>query len=138
MAFSSCDKEKLSSMTAKVDGKDWSVTIGSVVGATYSGYMTIAGINLNGQKIFLTIKGEEPGTYSLKTLEGESDQISFYLTDSDDADDGTKKYVSSSGEVIIDSMDDNRISGTFQFNGLNSLSDQVEVTEGVFTNVLVL
>ena len=138
ITMGSCNKDVLPSMSATVDGVEWSSTVASVIGATSGDYITILGVNVGGQKIFLGIKGSEPGKYSLQALEGEADVLSFYLEDKDDEENGTKKYTSSQGTVNITKMEDNRITGTFNFTGVNSLDDVIEITDGKFTNVLYI
>lgn len=133
-----CDKEKVPAMSATVDGAQWAASPVTVLGATPGDYTTILGVSTDGKKILLAIKGTAPGTYTLNPLEAGIDQVSFYLTDEDAADDDTKKYVSTNGEVTITDVSDNRLSGTFRFTGLNSLDDAVEITEGTFSNVLYL
>jgi hypothetical protein len=133
-----CDKEKLPSMSATVDGSEWNASVATILGASSQDYTTVLGVSVNGEKIVLALKGTEPGTYTLNPLEAGIDQMSFYLTDKDDAEDGTKKYVSSNGEVTITDTEDGRISGTFRFTGVNSTEDVIEITNGTFKNVVYL
>jgi hypothetical protein len=138
VSIAGCDKEKLPSMSATVDGTEWNATVATILGASYQDYTSILGVSVNGEKIVLAIKGTSPGTYTLNPLEAGIDQVSFYLKDKDNPDDGTKKYVSSNGEVTISSVEDGRISGTFRFTGVNSTDDVIEIANGTFNNVVYL
>lgn len=137
--FTGCDKEKIQSMTATVDGKEWSATLATVGAYSYSDYLTLFGVSLDGSKILIAIKGKETGTYDLQVLEGSTSQVSFYVPNSSDEDDETKRYISSTGSVTLSSVEDNRISGSFNFTGVNTALNQTIVIEnGSFNNVIYL
>ena len=133
----SCKKAEsiIGSMGATIDGVAWEATTASVVGYKYSNYITIAGFNINGEKIFISIKGTETGTYTFGILELTGETYAVFFKNKDDENDGTKKYFTTGGTVVVTAITDNRITGTFNFNALNSLSDRIQVTSGGFNNV---
>ncbi len=135
----SCDKEnEVQSMSALVDGKEWSATALTLGAYSYSDYLTLFGVSADGSKILIVVRGKTEGTYDLKVLDGATKQVSFYVANKDDADDEKKRYVSTTGSVTLTSVGDNMISGNFHFTAVKKGLDPIKIENGVFNNVIYL
>lgn len=136
----SCKKDELASLSAKIDGTAWSATPALVLGSESNSYITFYGYEVSGKKILITVKADGVGEYAFQvTTTGlDVDSYAVFFEKEDDNSD-TKKYYATTGTIKINEYtEDGKISGTFSFTAANSLSDQIEITEGVFKNVKVL
>lgn len=125
-------------MSAKINGVSWT----SVARATEisNGKIIITGTGTSsGEKVInLTIFSDTTGTYKLSINPVKTDFAASYnpsistITDS--------SYVAYSGTVVVSKKDvsSKKISGTFSFSSRKALNplQSIEVTEGVFTNLL--
>jgi len=134
----------IGSMTAKIGETTWSATPAAVAATTYSDYLTIAGYNMSGQYMLISVRkdgGVTAGTYDFKaglSTETSLETYAVYMEDKDDGEDGTKKYLTISGQVVITSITADKVSGTFNFVAKNSLESSLTITDGKFTNVPVI
>lgn len=153
--FSSCKEdviEALPSMSATIDGAAWEATPSLVSGGLYSGYYSFLGYNLSDQKkvvIFVKAEGNTitTGTFdiTLSPFDGEgglqlpsADTYGVYLPNqADDIDNTASNYYSTTGSVIISSVENERIDGTFSFTATNSSLETIQITSGQFTNVKI-
>jgi hypothetical protein len=138
-SFGGCKKtseELMGSFSAKIGGTAWTSTL--TTSLKYSDYITLIGTDLGGKKLVIYIHATQTGTYNFSALESQLNTYAVYFVNKDDETDGTKKYVTTTGTITITALTDNRISGTFSFQAANSLQDIVQITEGAFTNVLIL
>lgn len=138
-SFNGCKKtseEIIGSFSAKIGNVAWTSTL--TTGAKYTDYITFFGTDLTGKKLLISIHATQTGTYTFSPLEGVAQTYAVYFVNKDDETDGTKKYLTSTGSVNVTALTDNRITGTFSFTAANSLNDIITITEGVFTNVLIL
>jgi len=152
--FTSCKKDEiieiLPSMSATVDGAAWEATPSVVSGKKYSGYFSFLGYNLNGNKVLIVVKMDgtdvTSGTYTMSlspfnedgTLDlPELTTYGAYLGNKDDVEDAATNYYSTSGSLIINSVNEKRINGTFSFSATNKSFEVIEITNGKFSNVKI-
>ncbi len=154
--FTSCKKEDvieiLPNMSATVDGTEWKATPSVVAGKEDSGYFSFMGYNLNGNKINIVVKmngnAVSTGTYTISLNPfGDDGNLNLpelttygsYLGNKDEEDDeADTNYYSTSGSVIISSVDEKKINGTFSFTARNKSLEEIEITNGKFSNVSIL
>ncbi len=134
----------VASMTAKIGETTWSATPAAVAATTYTDYLTVAGYNLDGQYMLISVRkdgGVTAGTYDFKaglSTETSLETYAVYMEDKDDGEDGTKKYLTISGQVVITSITADKVSGTFNFVAKNKIETSLAITNGKFTNVPVI
>lgn len=128
-------------MEAVVDGANWEATNATANTVTAAGRRIVtfngAFVESSTEQEVLSIQVTElsatlqPGTYSLDsddTGDGISAQGSYQPNS-----DPTSAFLSQSGSLTIDSIDDESASGTFSFTALNpSSGNTIEVTDGRF------
>lgn len=141
--FSSCKEDEqlvLATMSAEIDGQAWQSTPAAAAAYEYSEYMTVAGYNLDGQYILISIRGNQPGEYSFEPLEAQTETYAIFMEDKDAAESelDKKKYLAVSGKVVVSSISDGKISGTFNFVAKNDLETTTTISNGKFSNVPVL
>ena len=139
-------------MSATVDGTEWKATPTVVAGTEYSAYFSFLGYNLNGNKINIVVKKSgdavSTGTYNISLNPfGDDGNLNLpelttygtYMGNKDEQDDEAEtNYYSTSGSVIISSVDGKKINGTFTFTARNKSLDEIEITNGKFSNVSIL
>lgn len=135
ISFSSCKKDDvklLATLTAKIDGTDWTSTLR--VTTLGSETFNITGTSIGGEILILTIFGSDEGTYNLSLTPPASQCAAVYkasvATSYEDA------FVSSNGEVVLTKVDkaNQKISGTFKFT-VTRLTETKVITEGKFEDL---
>ncbi len=125
------DSKPQASMSAKIDGVDWTATqMGCSIANDIGG---IAGSALQKPSIVISIKNMAVGTF---VLNQESESAGAVV-------DGNVTYTTNQdpqagGTVIISSlnMTDSLVSGTFEFKAYSFFAKGfIQVTEGIFTNI---
>lgn len=124
------------SISAKVDGADYSGTIFSVT--NINGTLTIFGTansDGTGNQLQLTVSGAtDTGTYQFTTTS--LSQGRWSLASADPSDTYSTLGVNpngSAGSVTFTTLTESRIEGTFSFTAQNNATETVEVTEGEFS-----
>jgi len=119
------------SMSAKVDGKDFTATL-ATQGTKTSGVLTIAGTGSDGQINIVIMSYSSPGTFQLGGSATNPNNSSYTTTKlpivsySNMVGQGT-------GQIVIASEKDGYVEGTFNFTAKNPSSGAtVNVTEGKF------
>lgn len=74
-----------------------------------------------------------PGTYAITTGDSTTDFSAVYRFTDADGNEFYYNSVADSGEIVIDSVESDIVTGTFNFTGEAYNGDTVEVTEGEFT-----
>ncbi len=116
-----------SNMTVSIDGAAYTPKI--VSGSTLQDRLILSGVDTDGTKM-ITIQVASnitPGTYGLG---GATGNIAFYNAAALEA------YIADSGKLVITEHDKNakRIKGTFEFNGINPLTNATrKLTKGSFS-----
>lgn len=123
------------SMTAKVNGTDWS----AVTRATtlQSGNFVISGTGtINGNNVMaITVFGATTGTYNLDPL---TTQVQFTANYTPVVGNTDSIYQAYQGTVSITNVDaaNKKVSGTFSFKArLQDMVTEIDVTEGKFENL---
>lgn len=123
-------------MTAKIDGANYTATLGITARVTGSGAnqaFAVSGGTSDSENLQVIINGfDGEGTYEISLL---NIGTYSYLPDPSNPDPSTVViYTASSGELKVSSYDGNTAQGTFKFSAanLNNPSDTVEVTNGEF------
>lgn len=135
MLIMSCDEddiaELLPSMSATIDGTDWSASIRSTVST--DDVIVITGTSTVGEVIAVTVLGTSEGTYELSLTDQECSAL-YKATVNASTDD---TYVSATGTVVITELDTSskKVSGTFSFTMLQGLSTTMTISEGEFSNL---
>lgn len=131
-------------VTAKVNGAAFSSVMFGVSSATANKMgtgtdtiITVLGSNFSASSISITLHGvTETGTY---TLDATTDSVIAYAPGSGDAAYGTGICSGVSGTVVVTSISDTKIEGTFSFTGKDGencdTSEIKTVTEGSFRGV---
>ncbi|RXR20486.1 hypothetical protein EQG63_00720 [Flavobacterium amnicola] len=131
-------------VTAKVNGAAFSSVIFGVSSATAQKMgtgpdtiITVLGSNFSASSISITLHGvTATGTY---TLDSTTDSVIAYTPGSGDAAYGTGICSGVSGTVVVTSISDTKIEGTFSFTGKDGencdTSETKTVTEGSFKGV---
>lgn len=117
-------------LSCNIDGSSWSAV--TRVTTNTQGTFVISGSTLSSDALNITIIGESTGTYTLGTA-----QYGFSATYSPVASNTDSVYQALNGTVVLSEVNttDKKISGTFNFNARNvtNLSNEITVTDGVFT-----
>jgi len=132
---------------AKVNGQAFSSYIfgTSAASANISGsgsgtLIQVLGSNLNGNNISLTLLGiTEPGTYDINpSLDG---SVMAYTSGSGGVSYSTGECSGSGGTLVVTTLTNTKIEGTFSFTGKDSntcdTSETKTVTEGSFRGIFV-
>lgn len=118
------------SLKCKIDGVTW--TAMTRITTHTAGNFIINGTTFSGDALNISTLGDSTGTYTLGTLSYHST-----ATYSPKATEPDSLYQALSGTIIITEIDlqNNKISGTFEFNTVNVLNASLSkaITEGVFT-----
>lgn len=123
------------SMSASVDGNDWTSITRVTKHYSNLNSFVITGTSTNGEIMVVTVKGDVVGTYtSSASIDSASAQVGVVWKPST-----SLNYVSKGGTVNITEINtsETRISGTFNFELVNSsdLNDVFNITSGKFENV---
>jgi hypothetical protein len=136
LLITSCKKNEESkvtggSMSAKVDGRDFSATLATQATKT-SGVLTIAGTGSDGQINIVIMSYSTPGTFQLGGTASNPNNSS-YTTTSAPITSYSNMVGQGTGQVVIGSEKDGYVEGTFNFTAKNPSSGAtVNVTEGKF------
>ena len=133
----SCSKDNSSivtaNMSAKIDQKDWITLTRTTV--LNDGKFIITGVAIDGSSLAITIFGDNTGDFKVSPTQDACEAV-YKKTATTSTDDS---YLAFSGNVSLTEVDNSakRISGTFSFTLIHSLSDStlVNITEGKFTNL---
>ena len=129
-AFLGCKDDKgLGSFSANINGEQWTAI--APTGVKTGNRITITGISLNKQ-IIINIAGTTSGTYNMDLINGNINP--FVYTPDINQQGAQQTYTGSSGSIIIDRIDDKRLSGTFNVSAVNVNLTVINVT-GTFTDV---
>ncbi len=132
-SFSSCSKDDdgnlvFQKLTAKVSGQEWTASPVLLTAFKINDkYITIAGANAQKEAMNLNIQGTTEGTYKLNTLAGQTQQICSFKN-------AKGLYLCTVGEIVVSSIADKRIKGTFRFKAINTknLKDTINIKDGIF------
>ena len=116
--------------SADVDGEEFKAS--TKFYNTDSGKLIITGQQLSGasiqDQIILTVAEQSEGTYPLSATELTT---AIYKIGTDQSN----NYVGISGEIVITSFENNKVSGTFHFEAAKNVSETISITNGTFTDV---
>ena len=134
--FVACSKDNggtllTASMSAKISGADWKALAPAAV--LNDGKFVLTGIALNGSSLTITILSDKTGDYALSAISAKC-AAAYKKTATSSTDDG---YVAITGKVNLSEVDNssNRISGTYNFLLIHSITDTINITDGKFTSV---
>lgn len=124
-----CQTEDLiGTFTANIGGTQWTAT---APGAVKTGTrLTITGIG-DSKSIILQINGTTAGTYDMNVFSTNIQPFTYTPNTSAPQD----TYLGTSGSIVVSSVQNNRISGTFSVVATNLSSQTISIT-GSFTNVI--
>ena len=124
-------------ITALVDGVQWTAVSSTMSASMAGGLINITGISSDNQVITITLDADKAGTYLLSA--GQSHVMAYTQNNSASEPAFTSNAIENNiGKVVITEIDTDAstISGTFTGPVLRSADNkQVEITDGVFTNV---
>ncbi len=132
----SCSKDEsgniiLPSMSAHIDGEEWT-TITRVT-VLEEGKFIITGTSTAGKSIVITVFGTSEGLYELNLTSANVGAVykESVSTTTEDA------YISATGEVNVTNIDTSKkkISGSFNFIVVRNLTNTINITGGVFTDL---
>ena len=119
-------------MSLTVHGKNWTANFG-VAATKNSGQISVTGTGSSSLSCNLTLYNiPGVGTYPISGITPNSNAATW-KEGSGEVNTYRASYPKGSGSVTINNLTNTSITGTFQFTGLNSESNQVVITEGKFT-----
>jgi hypothetical protein len=136
LLITSCKKNEESkvtggSMSAKIDGRDFSATLATQA-TKASGVLTIAGTGSDGQINIVIMSYSTPGTFQLGGTTTNPNNSS-YTTTSTPIVSYSNMVGQGTGQIVVSSEKDGYVEGTFNFTAKNPSSGAtVNVTEGKF------
>lgn len=120
-----------SSMNLKVDGADWSASL-AVVATNSNGVFSVTGSDANAKQCGISVMNVSgPGTYDLGgTLTNPN--MGRWTASTSPSDTYVTSLGQGSGQVVITSLSDTHVKGTFEFTAKNSEQQMVTISSGSF------
>lgn len=137
IAFTGCKKDEddnggsnpaSGSMTLKANGTDWSATL-AVVASNSGGLVTVTGSDSNAHQAQVVVMGSSTGTYNI--VAGGSN-MGRWTVGTGMNDTYMANGILGSGSITITELTATGVKGTFTFQGVNSATNTVNITEGKF------
>ena len=119
-------------MSALIDNEEWNTA--TPLGVLEEGKFIINGTSLDGKSLSITIFGTTEGKYELNLTSTKVAAVykeSINMTTED-------AYISVTGEVDLTVVNNSKksLSGTFSFIMVRNLTNNINITEGKFSNVI--